>query len=246
MTTSKQKRVELEQLEKALTLLNIDDYVVLDKENESPDFIIKVGSETVGVEVTEVYRKYTNGNSAKTESDLPVIIEEAIKLYNQSGGAPYAFGFGFNGEAAVAQRNNVIKELGEFLYQYSVNNLVDDDIGIQEIKIDTNKFPLLAIVNSIHAKITNKPVAVAFTVSSFGSEEIDKDTIRSVILSKAKKVTGYKQRCKAIWLLIVLPSMALSGDFFLSDEKINIQINGFDAVYVIDNYRDQIQCVNQA
>lgn len=238
--------MELEQLQKALTLLNIKDYIVLDKENESPDFIVKIGCKNVGIEVTEVYREFAEGNSAKTESDLPTIVEEAIQLYNENGGIPYAFVFAFNGEESVVRRKDFIKELSEFLYKYVANNLANGNRDIIEISPDVNQFPLLAILNRIHAQKINNAVAVGSTVSGYGTVNIHKNIITSVISSKEKKLNEYRERCKTIWLLIVLPSMTLSSDFSLSDERIYVESTGFDAMYVLDHYRDKIQCINQA
>jgi len=88
MTTSLQKDMELAQLEKALNLGGINDYSILDKDGESPDFLIDLAGERIGVEVTSIYRELNGEKSAKTESDLPVITEEAVKAYNAQGGAP--------------------------------------------------------------------------------------------------------------------------------------------------------------
>ncbi len=240
MTTSNQKKNELEQLKKLLVLLHINNYVV--EEMESPDFIVNIGGENIGVEVTELYRDFANGNSAKTESDLPRIVEGAVKLYNKKGGIPYSFVISFNGEAAVARRNDVYKELGECLYQYSVNYLGDDNFANKEIAPDVNQFPSLTIVNSIHAQKINK-TSVGIVVSSFSTVDVKRDLITSTIASKAEKLNEYRKQCKTIWLLVVLQRMALSGDFRLTDEYMNIESSGFDAVYVLDHYRDQIQCI---
>jgi len=246
MTTSNQKNTELEQLESFLRFLGIKDYQLIDKKNESPDFILMIEGEKIGVEVTEIYRKYTNGNSAKVESDLPKIVEGAVRLYNEKKGLPCSFGVGFYGEKAVTRKKDVIKELGEFLYQLSVDNLNINDSEIKEIKPDINKFPLLSIVSSIHVKKINNTVSSGFTTSIFGAVNMEGNELRGTIESKAKKINKYKERCETIWLLIVLPSMVLSGDFCLSNYDVNIDNNGFDAVYILDQYREQIKCVKQA
>jgi hypothetical protein len=245
MTTNNQKQKEMEQLEKALTLLE-KKYVILDKENESPDFIVKIKNKQVGIEITELYREFTNGNSAKIESDLPIIIEESIKYYNKKDGIPYLFAVMFNGEVSPERRKDVIKQLGEFLYQYSCEYLVDNDLYIKEIVVDVKKFPLLSIINGIHAQQINHTEAMGLPVSGFGSNNVTESNLQSIIKSKAKKLSAYRERCEIIWLLIVLPVIKLSGDYCLPAKVFNVESNGFDAVYVLDHYREQVQCISQA
>jgi len=101
VTTNNQKERELVQLKKAFRLLEITNYEVIDSENESPDFLVNIDGNLIGIEVTEIYREFVDGNAAKTESDLGIIVEEAIKIYNEKKGVSFSFSFGFNGNIAV-------------------------------------------------------------------------------------------------------------------------------------------------
>ncbi|WP_125468895.1 hypothetical protein [Methylomagnum ishizawai] len=56
MTRESQKIKEREHLEKAFNLLKIKYDVLYDKP-EPPDFIISVDNKTIGLEITEKYRK---------------------------------------------------------------------------------------------------------------------------------------------------------------------------------------------
>lgn len=245
MTTVEQKNKEMEQLKILLRHLNIKNYHLIDKNNESPDFILTIEAEKIGVEVTEIYRKYTNGNSAKLESDLPKVVKGAVRLYNEKKGLPCSFAIGFDGEKPITRKRDVTQELGKFLY-HSIESLNINDSEIKEIKPDINQFPLLSNVRLIHVQKINNTVSSGSTFSTFGSVDVENNELRKTIESKAKKINKYKERCETIWLLMVLPIMNLSGDLCLPNYDVNIDNNDFDAVYILDQYREQIKRVKQA
>jgi hypothetical protein len=246
MTIRRQKDIELAQLEKTLKLLDIRQYEIIDKDNESPDFILKINGQSVGIEVTEIYRKLGASNSAKTESDLPIIVEESIKIYNKKGGTPFVFGISFNGKAAVENRKSVCRDLGEFLYGYSKNFLQNHSLEIQNIVIDREKHPSLDLISAIFAKATENSSAVGFTVSGFDSVPVENTALESTVHKKLALLPTYRQKCEIIWLLITLPSMKLSADLRLPDTELTSQHNGFDAIYVLDDYRSQVRSIKQA
>ncbi|WP_333878362.1 hypothetical protein [Methylobacter sp.] len=245
MTISQQKDIELAQLKKAFKLIGITSYEVVDKDKESPDFIVNIDGQSVGVEVTEVYRDLGIYNSAKTESDLTFIVEKAIKIYNEKGGEPFVFGVGFNGNVTVEKRKIVYRGLGEFLYDQSKLFLIDRLYEIHNIIPDKNKYPSLHMINSIVAQRTDSVNAVGFTVSSFDSIQVERCALESAIQKKVILLPKYRQRCEIIWLLITLPSMKLTGNFILPDTEFTCQYNDFNAMYVLDEYRNKIQCINQ-
>lgn len=246
MTMRRQKDIELDQLEKALQLLDIRKYEIIDKNNESPDFIVNINGQFVGVEVTEVYRDIGSCNSAKTEADLPIIVEESIKIYNKKGGVPFVFCISFDGKSVVENRKSICRDLGEYLYSYSKTYLQIDSPVIQNVVIDREKFPSLDMISAIYAKETNNLSAVGFTVSSFDSIPIENIILESTILRKLQLLPKYRHKCEVIWLLITLPSMKLSADIRLPDTELTSQHNGFDAIYVLDEYRSQVRAITQA
>jgi hypothetical protein len=239
------KEKELAQLEKAFGLLGIGNYEIIDKDNESPDFIVNIGGKYIGIEVTEIHRKLGAGNSAKAEADLPIIIEESIRIYNQKGGVPFAFGIIVNGTIAVEKRKSVCHALGEFLFDYSSNFLQSQSPDIHKIIIDIDKYPLLVSINEIFAQSINSADAVGFAVTSFDSIPVDNNALESAICKKLALLPTYRQRCKIIWLLIALPAIKLSGDLRLPDTELTSQDNEFDAIYVLDEYRSQVQRINK-
>lgn len=242
MTTIQQKDRELKQLDQAFTLLGITNYKILEKDKESPDFIVRMDSQDIGVEVTEHYRDLGDAKSAKTQSDLPKIVKEAIEKYNQKEGEPMAFGFAFNGNIAVKNRKSIACELGQFLYEHYEHSkpLPNQSSKVDSIIPDKIKYPSLRIIHSICAKRIDDTNAVGFITSVFDSIQVEQSALESRIQEKAVLLSKYRQRCDIIWLLITLPSMMLAGDL-LPDKKFTNQYKDFDAIYVLDEYQARIQ-----
>ncbi len=167
MTTNQQKELELAHLEKALKLLGFKDYFIIDKDGESPDFLIEINGETIGVEVTSVYREFVDGNSAKTQSDLPEITENAVRIYNDNGGIPLVFGFSFNGKVAVSSRKKTAHKLGVFLYEYTRKYFPEGIDTIRQIDVNQTNDDSLSLVSSVFAQPTDSTTAVGFVVSGF-------------------------------------------------------------------------------
>ena len=240
MTRIHQKETELYYLRKALNLLNCNDYCIYDSNGESPDFIIEIGNKKIGVEVTSIYRYLGCGNSAKTQSDLSFIVDKAVEIYNGKNGIPLVFGFAFDGRSAISNRSTLYQELGELIYEYTEKHWPD---GINDIKKIDGKFT--SFVNTIFAQPTDNADSVGFVVSSFDSEAVNNAALEKILRKKEVLLPKYRTRCEIIWLLIVLPTMRLAADYILLDnESIELDHN-FDAVYVLDDYRNKVERVSK-
>lgn len=247
MTTEAQKSSELVHLEKAFRLLGITDYSIIDKENESPDFLVEILGKIIGVEVTCLYRDLDKGNSAKVQSDLPKIVEDTINFYNKKNGFPFVFAFGFDGKLAINNtRNEIAKKLGNFLYEYTKRHFPYGTNQYQDIVFrhaDREIFPFL---NFIMVQPTDKPKSLGFLVSGFNSMPASESILEETIRKKEVLIPKYMERCSEIWLLLTLPSMNLAADYALTEEGIIKISNQFDAAYVFDEYMDKIQTITTA
>jgi len=245
MTTNTQKKSELAHLEKALKLLGIKDYSVIDKDGESPDFIIEINGEIIGVEVTGIYRDLDDGNSAKTQSDLPTITDEAVRIYNDNGGIPLVFSFSFNGKVAVKNRKVTAQKIGLFLCKYTKKYFPKGIDTIQQINVNQNNDEF-SLVSSVFAQPTDSAAAVGFTVSGFDSISAQDSVLEKALRKKEALLQKYKKRCNKIWLLITLPNMQLAADFNLQNKRSVTIAHKFDAAYVLDDYRSQVQSIEKA
>lgn len=243
MTRSIQKTKELEQLKKAFKLLGIRNYDILG-DNESPDFIVSIDGQTIGIEVTELYNDLTDSNSAKTESNLPKIIKKALKIYNDKHGAPFSFGFGFNGNIGVINTKYISTELGECLLE-EAKRITNQLFGLYKFIPNKTKYPSLHIIEFIYVQKVDTENADGFVTSTFSSVQVELSALISKIEEKADLLSKYWQRCDIIWLLITLPSMMLSSDLILPETEFTCQYKGFDNIYVLDEYRDKIQSINK-
>ena len=244
MTTDWQKEQELAHLEKALYLYGIKNYFLIDKSGESPDFLVNIEGEIIGIEVTRIYRDFDNGNSAKAQSDLPFITEEAVTIYNRKGGIPLVFGFGYDGNVAVKCRKGIAEKLGIFLYEYTKDNFPRGIDTIHQIHLNQTSDKSLSFITSVFAQPTSNSTSVGFTASGFGSIQIAISAIETVVRKKEALLSKYLERCDKVRLLIVLPTMTLAGDLRLQGNGDFRLSHKFDAVYVLDEYRSQIHIIN--
>lgn len=241
MTTSTQKQREEKHLIKTLVQLGVTDYSILDKDGESPDFLVDIAGQTTGIEVTDIYREFSEGNAAKTQSDLPEIVKLAVDQYSQQGGKPLNFGFCFNGREAVGNRKKIAKKIGDFLYQYIRDHFPDGLMSTQEIDFDKIGYPM-PLISLIVMEPSNSTTATGFTLSGFDSMAAPEIIIEKAIRKKEALIGNYKERCEKIRLLIVIPSMMLAADFTLPDYELAIT-HSFDEVYLLDDYRDKINII---
>lgn len=246
MRISRQKKLELAHLEKALTLIGARDYSVVDKDGESPDFLIDIAGELIGVEVTSIYRDFSNGNSAKAQSDLPAITEEAVKTYNDKGGIPLVFGFSYDGKVAVSPRKDMAQKLGVFLYEYTKKSFPQGIDATQQIYVKQENDESLSFVKSVFAQPTDHATAIGFSVSGYDSVPVVDSMIAEAVRKKEILLPKYLQRCHKIWLLIVLPTMDLAGDLTMQENKSITVGYSFESVYVLDDYRSQLTRIKNA
>jgi len=240
MIDNEKKEREFSQLEKALKLLNFNNFKVVDKHNESPDFLLTINGVKTGIEITTIYPVLGNGNSAKTQSDLPKIVEDVIAIYNSKCGIPLNFGFGFNGDASAPNRNNVSEYIAEYLLKYTQKNFENGIEPIQEIDVSEIAANTNDLISHILVETSPSNTSTGFTTSMFTPAPVEDSVIENAICKKEKLRLSYLKRCKKIWLIITLPKMLLAKDYFFKKNKILTIKNKFDAIYVLDEYRNDI------
>jgi hypothetical protein len=242
MTTKQQKDRERGQLIKALNLLEMKDYKIVE-DKESPDFLIKVEDKIVGVEVVENFRDFGDGNAAETQSNLSRLIEKATGIYDQKKGIPFSFIFGFNGRVVVKGLSSISRDLADFLLDQT-NKLPSGQLNCShKINVENANIPALKMIIAQRRDFGESSVGVLF--SAFDSKQLHCDDLKSVMQKKSKLLQTYKKRCESIWLLIVLPKMTLAADFVFPDNGFLTKNGGFDAIYVLDEYRSEIRLVSQ-
>lgn len=238
------KQQELRQLKQAFNLLSIDNFELIDS-NESPDFIVGIGGKTIGVEVTELYRKLGQAESIKTQVDLPWIADEAMKVFAQHWKSPFDFSITFNGSSSVEGRRKISKELGKFLCECAANHAANGTHSISSFKPECRKYPTLTIVNIVDCRPSLGATSARVILSSFNTEVLDNRLLHQAIEKKLVLLEKYRDQCEIIWLLVTIPFMKLSSDLRLPDKEGTTTTATFDAVYVIDEYRNQILQVRQ-
>jgi len=239
MTRESQKKEERLHLEKAMYLLDIPYQII--SEQEPPDFVVQVGNDTIGIEITKSYRSLSDGgNSAKQEYLLKEITEKSIQIFEKNGGPNMCFAIGYDGNKYIKNNREFTKQLVDYLIKYCQSEGNQQKTLPHSIPLQFSNHQELIPINSIHIgqSQTNKPCGIA--VSSFDTTVIDQLTIETNILKKSSDIKEYKCCPTWKWLIIVLPSMIMASDLQLPKHfSVSIQ-HHFDKIYLVDIYRNSI------
>ena len=239
MTRESQKEEERSHLAKAMCLLDMPYQII--SEQEPPDFVVQVGSNTIGIEITKSYRNFSDGgNSAKQEHLLKEITENAIQIFEKNGGPNMCFAISYDGNRCIKNNKEFTKQLANYLMNYCQTEENQHKALPHSIPLQFSDCQELVPINNIHLGLSqiNKPYG--FAVSSFNTAVIDQSTIETQVLQKSSDIKNYTCTPTFRWLIIALPQMAMAGDLQLPKQfSISVQ-HRFDKVYLVDIYRNSI------
>jgi len=239
MTTSKQKQRELYFLEIAFRLLKIDNYSILDANGESPDFIVGIDGHEIGVEVVEIPRPLQKHCSAKTQADLPWIANRVVEILNEREAPASVLFIGFNGNAAVGKRDIAASELAAYIYENSKASSAEQVFDLFRLTPNIERHPALSFVRYVDIQSADGARSSFVILSGFDSIPLGLDVLKKAIDTKAVRLQKYRERCSKTWLLVVLPAMTLAGDFRLPNSGAVAIDSKFDAIYLLDEYRNE-------
>ncbi len=239
MTRESQKEEERSHLAKTMCLLNIPYQII--SEQEPPDFVVQVGSNTIGIEITKSYRGLSDGsNSAKQEYLLKEITEKAIQIFEGNGGPNMCFAIGYDGNRYITNNRELTKKLADYLMKYCQTEENQQKNLPHSIPLQFSDHQELAPIKNIHIGLSKTDKPCGFVVSSFNTAVIDQSTIETQVLKKSSDIKKYTCSPTSRWLIIVLPPMVMAADLQLPEHfSLSIQ-HRFDKVYLVDVYRNNI------
>ena len=233
------KKLERFYLEEFIKCINITPTSI--KDSESPDFLLQINNEIIGIELTSIKQDYlspTVGNQRK-------IVRNACSKAINSAIEPLDVHVWFHD----FKPNNVqlfIKTASDYLYSIIKNNI--DEIKnanglLCDIDCSDNKYGIFQVTAHWHSVNnekwlynhrwkTEEPGFVSINFHDIIQKEIDK---------KNTKFSRYISKCNKCWLLIVIDRSKKDEHFdysYMNDDS-NYNSNFFNN-YIFDLYEKKV------
>jgi hypothetical protein len=176
---------------------------VLDSENESPDLIVRVSGELVGIEITELFvsEDAQGGSLQARESIAQRIVTKAQRIYETSG-PPYAhvsvlFATGY--DLGSLNRDDTAESLAKF-----VRSIHLPEGRHVQWRQDFESNLLHEAISFLNMLAVPKREMAHWTAPSAGwVATIPTDLLQRKINEKASRLPMYLQRAPKNWLLLV-------------------------------------------
>ncbi|MEX1199235.1 MAG: hypothetical protein WEB02_00455 [Methylophaga sp.] len=205
--------------------------------SESPDFLVKLNGNIIGIEHTEIFIE-KNYPLQACESIQDDICKLATQYAHEKSYVPTLTKVNFGNIQGLKQQERIdlAKEIADFVQK---NVLLTNCIKFMQLKLD----PEIRTIRNIFVTIAPEefknhyqPVRVGW-----GKVNATAEIYRS-IKKKAQKLNSYSSRCDEIWLLVAAdgykPSSFLGRD---SNVEPLPSLHGFNRVYFMFYLSKQLQ-----
>ena len=207
---------------------------------DNPDFTGPFNENTLGVEITEIYRPSKSKRKTIRESEIikERIVSRSRDRANECGLPPLRVSVIFSGNMKYSRE----AELTEALFEIVKNNCPESGNRIDldfysGISLDFTK---IFISNWPGAKI---PVWFAME-SGFINTDFS-DEIQQIIDSKAKKITQYLTKCEKCWLIIAALGVSASNFYEISEKMTKVFYRSpFEKVFFVQVFDKTMKELN--
>lgn len=172
------------------------------EEREAPDFVIKVESRLVGVEVTELH--YDDGGPIAlkaAESICDGVVAEAWSLYKVLGGRPVHVSFLFSNGAELKRmrRDQAARTLAEFML--GLDPPLDNLLDLR--RYGSDPFPAVDELIGLHILAVDEwPKAIWHALKGGWVAPLEDLRIQGEVDAKAPKIDIYRKAASEVWLVI--------------------------------------------
>lgn len=222
VSNNSQKRNELFQLGKFLYCLKSNEIEIVNVNSESPDFILKVESKLVGLEIIEI--KNERIVKPKTTQEL---LDKAKNRFKQLYPDLKLFAmFSFDNEEISFNRKNeanIIEQICEAVHSCYLGKKTYPDF--------ITKIEILSFKNLCFSNLWIGYV-----------NELDSDTIMNRVEKKEKLIENYKQNSNTNeqWLLMVIQKGAPNSYDFEFITEIDYK-SKFDRIYLLEEIEPELK-----
>jgi sRNA-binding carbon storage regulator CsrA len=221
-----QKKRELRSINKFLKLSELQDDEIVCIE-ESPDFLINLEGEILGIEVVEIFQSPPEDGVRlqHQESIKENIVENTESELVDEGLPPITVFISFNTHFRLNIDTSQFVLEGDDRYEFPpiLAELVSENIPecgehIEIYGVDCEQIPIK--INSIKIFREEYYEEISVTTSKGGVlPPLDQNTLEQTINSKNSKVGRYRQKCENCWLLISSNDLEFEKAFDLKNSE---------------------------
>lgn len=207
--------------------------------HERPDFLVRNSRGDLGIEITDFYRQMSSETGLPLQQRENVrhkIITIAKDIYDARG-QPSAFvavHFDLNFHCRQSEIRSIAERLAQ-LAESSLSGAVEEKVWrIYEIQL--NGISLLTVKKMALPKSYWSAPLASFVPTASPKQ------IQDILDKKSARCDAYKERCKIIWLVIVIDRFKASSFSIITNDVVEHSYkHGFDSAFLFFYDRDDLQ-----
>jgi len=210
--------------------------------HESPDFLIKDNTSTIGIEIVGYVRGQNEGESLERRNEVlwQMIANDAKEKFEAKYNAPLLIHFLWN-------KRYILRKAETSLLADNAVSIIEKHIPTQlfeSVRIGSDELDNTLLAKVCHSitvwKVRNAKQSLWSFISS-GWIEVQIDEIQYLLDSKNEKVEEYLQACNKVWLIIVADGRYISSNVDISGAVANnVYKTSFEKVFVYDRINKNI------
>jgi hypothetical protein len=208
-------------------------------EPPAPDFVVTTATGKVGIELTSVQ------TSRREQEELR---GRAVRLgqekYEQLGRPSVLVAFHWS-EALLRDENMGMEELAHELARLIESHVPASESGRENIEWrELRAVGLERLRHEVHVvRIPN--VRTAWTSPDGGYLSSELEVVTQLLGEKEAKLTGYRESCDEVWLLMVSEEMSISRTLHVEKLMEHELASNFDRIYLLEFLRKRVHRFRQ-
>jgi hypothetical protein len=208
--------------------------------DDKPDFRIRIGSRTVGIEIT---RLFTSADAPALESTQESIFDQACRNAERLKLPPVDVILYFNIRKSLHRADCC--RIADAVVQFVAANIPNDGNGVdlEHRPGQPHEVDLIKIQPSYRPEQGRWRADFSFSMIERNTFAI----VQKAITKKAGLLRTYLNACDECWLLLVADSFKASGNLdFSEDSQMHIFSSPFARTYALDWGRPRLHCLETA
>lgn len=195
------KSLERRYLTRALELLDLRPNGQIES-SETPDFLVPLAGDTVGIEITSFYLPEPGASQSHQArvGTQRIAVEQARRLFRSQGGPALYVTVFFVPDRPLSKSRAY--ELGPILAHAVAATRVPTSIHDPSVRVDIRLLPSEVASISIAGSV-NTTDELWYSAISGWVAPIERSHIDAEIARKAKRLPSIREKCPTAWLIIV-------------------------------------------
>jgi hypothetical protein len=228
------KFLERRYLNRALELLDLRPSGPIES-CETPDFLVPLANDTVGIEVTAFYLPEPNASQSHQArvGMQRIAVEQAWQLFRSQGGPALYVTVFFVPDRPLSKSRAYA--LGPILAHAVATTRVPTSVHDPSVRVDIRLLPSEVASISVAGSVNATDELWHRTISGWVAP-IERSHIDAEIARKAKRLPSIREKCSTAWLIIVNDGFRGSAMCELSADAQTFQFNSpFDRTLWLDS-----------